>query len=628
MSIIDGIKKGKYKEQIEKLRNEIDPVKRDRIKRALPAVAISGIFENGHKTEHLKVYSGLIQIDLDKIENVLTIKKILEADKFSFAVFTSPSGNGLKIIVKVNPDIALHKSQFIELESYYEKKYNLKIDPQCKDISRLMFVSFDEDLFFSPDSTQWRSDHQAKLQEAILQTGIIEKFVDGNRNKFVFVLAAKCRDKNIPIEFTSAEIVSVYGRNDFEKDEIETTIKSAYSYTGISNQAQSTANNNSQSEEINTSKFFVFISYLKSNFDFRYNEIQNQIEFKEKNDVVFEELNECDLYTHLRIKNINISMNDLGAILRSKFVARYNPFEEYFESLPKWDGTTVHISNLAGFVEAVDQERFARHFKKALVRCISCSLGRTVNKHAFILVGGQNGGKSTFIRNLCPPRLKEYYSENISTDKDGLISLCENLIINLDELAALQKTETNALKNILSKDAVKVRRPYDKKQSVSKRRANFFGSTNKEEFLNDETGSVRWLCFNTLKIDWSYQERVGIDLVWAQAYALFQNDFRSELTFTEIEENEISNTSYQLRSAELEIIQKHLVPVKKSEKSAEALTATDILERLQDRTTVLHNSNSQKIGKALAELKFERVSERIGESKMPQKVYWVKFLKP
>ena len=56
------------------------------------------------------------------------------------------------------------------------------------------------------------------------------------------------------------------------------------------------------------------------------------------------------------------------------------------------------------------------------------------------------------------------------------------------------------------------------------RRANFIGSTNKDEFLTDETGSVRFVCIELIdKLNFSYKTEMKIDDVWRQAYSLYKN---------------------------------------------------------------------------------------------------------
>ena len=115
-----------------------------------------------------------------------------------------------------------------------------------------------------------------------------------------------------------------------------------------------------------------------------------------------------------------------------------------------------------------------------LIRSIACSLNNSiVNKQCFILVHDkQNSGKTTFLRFLCSEPLKKYYSENLTLDKDGNISLCENFIINLDELSTLQKKEITALKSILSKQYDKSRLLFDSRAVSRSRTANFIGSNN------------------------------------------------------------------------------------------------------------------------------------------------------
>jgi hypothetical protein len=202
---------------------------------------------------------------------------------------------------------------------------------------------------------------------------------------------------------------------------------------------------------------------------------------------------------------------------------------------------------------------------------------------------------------------------------------CQNFIINLDELAALSKMDLNGLKSMLSRDYVKVRLPYDRKATVHKRRASFFGSTNKDEFLNDETGSVRWLCHEILKINWDYKKDLDINLIWAQALALFNSDFKYELTAKEIEENENANAQHQLRSPELEYLTAHFVPAAKGGLLVEAMTATSIINRLREANLTSMNLNVTNMGKALRMAGYTQTTERMGENKVPTKIYFLRF---
>lgn len=73
----------------------------------------------------------------------------------------------------------------------------------------------------------------------------------------------------------------------------------------------------------------------------------------------------------------------------------------------------------------------------------------------------------------------------------------------------------------------------------------------------DETGSVRWLCFEIEKIDWEYSKKININLVYAQAYHLVKTKFDCNLSLDEINENESRNQAFQILSEERQLIQKH-----------------------------------------------------------------------
>lgn len=211
----------------------------------------------------------------------------------------------------------------------------------------------------------------------------------------------------------------------------------------------------------------------------------------------------------------------------------------------------------------------------------------------------------------------------MASDKDSLIALCENFIINLDELATLSKSEINNTKSMFSKEADKSRRPFDKRPINRARTANFWGSTNNEEFLTDETGSVRWLCFEILDINKSYSTEVDINKIWAEAYYLFLNDFHYQLTQSEILENEAANKNYHVQSVEIQLIQMNYKTATKENHSA-FYTATDFLENLSNKYQGKFKLNNIQLGKALKFLGFEKSQKSNGVYQV--KGYYVDFI--
>ena len=367
-------------------------------------------------------------------------------------------------------------------------------------------------------------------------------------------------------------------------------------------------NKNDKPKDFVSNIFDITENYLSERYDFRYNEIALELEYKSKKSKQYKSLNENSLYIELQKKGIKISVNNLLAILRSEYVDNFNPIKDYFLNLPKWD-EQLHIQKLASYVPTYDKKQFEYHFIKWCVRCVKCVFEDDYfNKQAFVLVHkGQSSGKSTFCRFMCPPVLANYIAEDISNDKDARILLAKNFLVNLDELAVLSKKEINQLKSYFSKTVINERLPYDRKNSVLKRVCSFIGSTNMATFLNDETGSVRWLCFElTAPIDFNYKKEIDIDKVWAQAFALSKSDFDSELSFKDVQENEKRNSKYTTLSVEHEIISKYFkIPQEGKEK--QFMTSSDILHYLSVKYQRL---NHVSIGKAMTSLGFERIKDK------------------
>lgn len=369
--------------------------------------------------------------------------------------------------------------------------------------------------------------------------------------------------------------------------------------------------------------FHATEKFLSKHYDLRFNTVKLELEISDKNKNSFGALNENDLFIKLNKQGVRVGMDKLLAILKSSFVQKFNPIHEYFRNLPKWDGHTDHIQELCHFVKCDEHEEFSRQFAKWLMRCVRCALIEGYyNKQAFILVHSlQNSGKSTFCRFLVPSALKEYSAENISDDKDSRIALAKNFIINLDELSSLAKHEINSLKSLFSKDLINERLPYDRKNSIIHRVASFIGSTNMAEFLTDETGSVRWLCFEIKSIDWKYSKSVDINKVWSQAFWMIKEGLESDMNKKDIEENEKRNEKFQQLSSEAEMIPQFLKPATENELSAVFLSSTEILIYLASFTSI--RLNKIMVGRAMPICGFFRQKE----SKTDRYGYWCIKLK-
>ena len=369
----------------------------------------------------------------------------------------------------------------------------------------------------------------------------------------------------------------------------------------------------------------IIENFLTEHFDIRYNIISNQVECKLKDEPNYTALNESNIYRKFHLNDIKISIQAIHILLTSDFVARFNPITSYFKLIASlWDSVLHgdYIAYLASYLTIERKDQFIHHLKKWMIRCIVCAHSPSFyNKQAFILVGEkQHTGKSSFLRFLCPPLLSDYMTENISTDKDGLIALTENFLINMDELSTLSRYEINSLKSVFSKDRVKVRLPFERRATTLPRVASFMGSTNRTQFLNDETGSVRFINFEVDHIDWSYASKVDINIAWSQAYQLWKSGYTYELSSAEIRENELINHQYKLSTPELELILTFFTPGTKEDHQY-FWTASEILNYLMDQTNTRMRLSSINIGKALKTAGFHQGQKRT--ENFPVKGYYI-----
>lgn len=340
-------------------------------------------------------------------------------------------------------------------------------------------------------------------------------------------------------------------------------------------------------------------------FIIKFNEISLEFEiFSSKSNKTLE-FNESSLLIHLHREKLNVSPQALKTYLKSHFIERYNPIVEYFEELPTWDGKD-YIKLYASYVNTDDNNLFAHHLLKWAVRAVKTVIHpEQINKHCLILGNGeQNAGKSTYLEYLCPKSLKRYYYENIGVSKDDRIKLCKAFIINIEELDILGKYDINSIKSIISQTTVNERLPYAEKSSLLYRICSFVGSTNKLEFLNDETGSVRWIVFDVLgRINFAYSQEFNIDNFWSQAYHIYKHQptFKSELTVEEVIANEKRNERFTIQTVESEFILKFYEP---TDDIQEFRTPTDIMTEL---SVMGHKLNNQRIGTSLKKHQFKRV---------------------
>lgn len=151
---------GTFEHQIMPLRT-LDAAQYKVAKKQLPAVTWSGVFKEGtREAAAIVTYSKLVILDIDKLEpsNIELLKSQLAADPYVHFCFISPSGKGIKIVIKVNTEAENHLSAFLHLQKTFEDKYLFKVDDSGKDVCRLCYVSHDDRSIYNPKSEVFEVD--------------------------------------------------------------------------------------------------------------------------------------------------------------------------------------------------------------------------------------------------------------------------------------------------------------------------------------------------------------------------------------------------------------------------------------------------------------------------------------
>ena len=206
------------------------------------------------------------------------------------------------------------------------------------------------------------------------------------------------------------------------------------------------------------------------------------------------------------------------------FNNRRNAVKEYILGL-EWDGKERIGTLLHDYLGAEQNVYTKEIMKKSLQAAIARAFSSKGVKYDTMIVfsGPQGIGKSTFLAKLG----REWFSDSLySFEGKEAAELIQGTLINeVGELSALTKSETETVKQFLSKTHDIYREAYGKRTNKYPRRCVFFGSTNSESFLKDATGSRRFWPVRVGEIPPTkdiFKDLDGeIDQIWAEAHFYF-----------------------------------------------------------------------------------------------------------
>ena len=244
--------------------------------------------------------------------------------------------------------------------------------------------------------------------------------------------------------------------------------------------------------------------FLNENFVFRRNTLNGKVEYAmlPKADVFRPLTKEALNSIVIRAKREQIlekgsPKTEITEYVESEEVPEYNPAQAFLTTLPKWDGQN-HIARIFGRIPGISSEQLnylTIWLRSAVAHWLQMDMLHG-NECVPTFIGSQGCGKTTFVRRLLPPELREYYLDhlNLSNKFDKEMALTNNLIVNLDELEAIGVKQQSKLKQTLSVSKVNGRPIFGRTQQDRPRFASFVATTNNPHPLTDPTGSRRYIC--------------------------------------------------------------------------------------------------------------------------------------
>ena len=368
----------------------------------------------------------------------------------------------------------------------------------------------------------------------------------------------------------------------------------------------------------------VIEQFLVSNYRFRRNVLSGKVEFatlktegEEPAEQDFRPLTQEALNSIIiRAKREDVlekgsPKQDITEYVSSEEVPQFNPILYYLEHLPQWDGEN-HVARLVSRIPGISSEQsgFIAVWLRSMVAHWLQMDQLHGNECVPVLIGEQGCGKTTFLRRLLPQHLQGYFLNhlNLSNKFDKEMALTNDLLVNLDEMDTIRRSQQADLKQTLSKNTVNGRPIFGRAQEDRKRFASFVASTNNRHPLQDATGSRRFICLDIPKgkmID--NDGEIDLDQLYAQV--LYEiRELKAPYWFNNQEVARIQelNMEFMQQKDVAEIVP---ICFRKPEEGEriKAMSVTQLLQLIQKdypsvKTT---HSNKVQIGLALKELGYE-----------------------
>lgn len=227
----------------------------------------------------------------------------------------------------------------------------------------------------------------------------------------------------------------------------------------------------------------------------------------------------------------------------------YNPVKNYLQGVG-WDGKDrfPELFEVLGVQSEFEQSLIRKWFYQSAALPFNMLEEPIQPEGVLILQGDEGIGKTRFFRRMAVnPLWFTSLDKPMSTkNKDTLIETLSAWITEIGEIDRTFTERRSDLKSFMTAEKDKIRKPYAREPVTKARTTSICGTTNKTEFLNDETGSRRWWVVHIPgKIDLDeFVTPENLNQFWAQCYrANIENPQCFRLSEDELAELEERNKS-------------------------------------------------------------------------------------
>lgn len=358
-------------------------------------------------------------------------------------------------------------------------------------------------------------------------------FQEGNRTNSFGGYMFHLVNKGFSAEqiFQIIELMNEYVLDDpLSEDELKATTLNENTFAKLTDMQQQVTK-----KDVSPESFKQFLS--EKGMFLKYNELLNVVEFENIPDEYSEICDvqnvmpiqlQQDFKKYTGLKNIT-KQQVLDLILLESDKNSYNPVKEYLQGI-EWDGVDrfPKIFKILGVQDELEQSLIRKWFYQTAAIPFNTLEQPFQPEGVLILMGKEGIGKTRFFAQLIPEPLwfSSLDKELTTKNKDILIQLLGAWVSEIGEIDRTFKANKSDVKNFMTLRMDTIRKPYAKEPVTKARCTSFCGTTNKNEFLNDDTGFRRWWVIPVnKKIDMSnFADPDNLRQFWGQCYSTWKDD--------------------------------------------------------------------------------------------------------